>query len=133
MNARALFPVGKRYRLLRRPTEAIMPSSPRPVRRDCHGRLIAALIDRAGPDSEIVDDRLSPWASATFVGARHEMVLILKGADAITRAIALARSLVEAEFTIPGHLVADLAVDGCDADIPGESRLRLSILTIEAW
>ncbi|MET0365001.1 MAG: hypothetical protein ABW169_10135 [Sphingobium sp.] len=133
MNARTLFPVGKRYRLLRRPTDPIMPSSPRPVRRDCHGRLIAALIERAGHDSKMIDDALTPWASATFVGARHKLTLLLTGEDADSRATALAAALVDAEFTIPGHLVADLVVDGCDVDVPGEARLRLSVLTIEAW
>ncbi|MFT3967348.1 MAG: hypothetical protein QM690_15840 [Sphingobium sp.] len=133
MNARSLFPNSRRYRLIRRPTEPIMPASPRPVRRDCHGRLIAALLERAGPDAEMAEDGLTPWASATFIGARHRLVLVLRGDDAASRAGALASLLPEAEFAIAGHLVADLAVDCCESDHPGEGRLRLSILTIEAW
>lgn len=133
MNARAFFPLGKRYKLLRRPTEAIMPSSPRPVRRDCHGRLISALLNRAGQDCDIVETTLTPWASATFIGARHCLTLILKGDDAAVRAEALTVLLPEADFTIAGHLVADLSVDSTEVTGPDEARLRLSILTIENW
>ncbi|CAN5200425.1 hypothetical protein BH10PSE13_BH10PSE13_25360 [soil metagenome] len=139
MNARALFPAlpalpaGKRYRLLRRPPDSILPSSPRPVRRDCHGRLIAALIDKAGGDCAVADATLTPWASATFIGARHGITLILRGGDAAVRAEALTAMLPDADFAIPGHIVADLAPDAITAIGAEEVRLVLSILTIEAW
>lgn len=132
MNMRALFPAGKRYRLMRRPSEPILPSGPRPYRRDCQGRLVTALLDLAGADGEVVIGSLTPWASATFVGARHGVTLILKGDDSQERAATLAESLPEAEFAIAGHLVADLSVE-IAARGPDESRLILSILTIEAW
>lgn len=133
MNARSLFPIGKRYRLLRRPSDEIRPSSPRPARRDCHGRLLAALLERAGPGSEIAWDSLTAWASATFIGARHGLVLILRSEDSSLRADALAAMLPEADFAIPGHLVADLAVERQPDGEAGEARLLLSVLTIEAW
>ena len=133
MNARAHFPVGRRYKLIRRPTEPIMPSAPRPARRDCHGRLIAALLERAGAGSEVIEDSLSAWASATFIGARHRLTLLITGNDAVERARDLARLLPDAEFAIAGHLVADLAVDAWESGADGSASLRLSILTIEAW
>jgi len=139
MNARALFPAlpalpaGKRYRLLRRPPDSILPSSPRPVRRDCHGRLSAALIDKAGGDCAVAETTLTPWASATFIGARHGIILILQGDDAAVRAEALAAMLPDADFAIPGHIVADIGVDGITLVGEEEARLTLSILTIEAW
>ena len=68
-----------------------------------------------------------------FIGARHGLTLVLKGEDAVPRAEALAALLPEAEFAIPGHLVADLAVDRLPAEEPDEARLLLSVLTIEAW
>jgi hypothetical protein len=136
MNARALFPTalptGKRYRLVRRPPESILPSSPRPLRRDCHGRLIASLIGLAGEDCTVPDSGLTPWASATFIGARHAITLLLEGEDSGVRAQALAAILPESDFAIPGHIVADLSVDGIAPD-PQGARLTLSILTIEAW
>lgn len=139
MNARALFPAlptlpaGKRYRLLRRPPDSILPCSPRPVRRDCHGRLIAALVEKVGEDCVANDARLTSWASATFIGARHDVTLVLHGADAAVRAEALAATLPDADFVLPGHIVADLAVDGFALTGEEEARLALSILTIEAW
>jgi hypothetical protein len=133
MNARALFPaVTRRYRLLRRPTESILPASPRPMRRDCHGRLLAALIERAGPGGDVADSGITAWASATFVGARHTVSLTLAGEDAEGRAEALALALPEAEFSLPGHIVADLSVDAVEARTDG-ATISLSILTIEAW
>lgn len=133
MNARTLPPPGRRLRILRRPPESILPSSPRPQRRDCHGRLIAALLDAAGPGSEIVDGALTPWCSATFVGAQHRLTLVLNGADAAARGARIAESLPEAQFCIPGHIVADLAVDDRRTVRADQARLRLCVLTVEAW
>lgn len=133
MNARAIIPSSRRLRILRRPPESILPSSPRPARRDCHGRLIAALLDQAGPDSEVFASALTPWCSATFVGARHVLTLTLKGEDATKRAADLAARLPETEFRLPGHIVADLVIDERQDTAENEVRLRLIILTIEAW
>lgn len=138
MNARALFPAlpgieaGRRYRLLRRPPDSILPASPRPTRRDCHGRLLTALVARAGPGWEVMEGDLTPWASATFIGARHRVVLALDGEDAVERAEALAVVLPDADFAIAGHVVADLAVDAVVTEEEG-ARMILSVLTIEAW
>lgn len=133
MNASALFPVtGKRYRIARRPTGAILPSAPRPMRRDCHGRLLTALLDRAGQESEVVDSGITGWASATFIGARHRVTLAVRGEQAMERAELLRDALPEAEFAIPGHIVADLTVDQVEQD--GDAAiLTLCVLTIEAW
>ena len=133
MNTRSILPPARRLRILRRPPESILPSSPRPARRDCHGRLIATLLDQAGPDSEITDSVLTSWCSATFVGARHAVTLVLRGMDAAARGAALAVRLPEMEFRLPGHIVADLVVDEREETATDEVRLRLSVLTIEAW
>jgi hypothetical protein len=133
MNMRSIIPRGRRLKILKRPPESILPSSPRPQRRDAHGRLIEALLKLAGPDSEATDASLRPWCSATFIGAQHELTLVLRGADAFNRAMALADALPKAEFRIPGHVVADLAVDELTHDKDGEASLRLTVLTIEAW
>lgn len=46
------------------------------------------------------------WASATFVGARHRLDLVVAGAAAREWLAGLA----EADLPMPGHLVADVAV-----------------------
>lgn len=134
MNMRTILPpAARRLRILRRPPDSILPSSPRPARRDCHGRLMTALLDEAGPAAQIVDSTLTPWCSATFIGARHKVVLALIGQDAADRATALAESLPETEFRIFGHIVAELVVDERQAVGASEVRLHLCVLTIEAW
>lgn len=133
MNAHALFPgTARRYRIARRAPEAILPSSPRPVRRDCHGRLLAALIERSGPDSAVQDSHITAWASATFVGARHGVTLAIRGDDAVVHADVMLTALPEADFSIAGHIVADVSIDRVDMDADAVI-LTLSILTIEEW
>ena len=133
MNARMVIPPGRSLRMLRRPAEPILPSSPHPVRRDCHGRLMAALLDTGGSEASIENSTLSPWCSATFVGARHGFVLDFQGEAAADTAARLAEILPEREFRIPGHIVADLCVDSLSSDAPDAARLKLMILTVESW
>lgn len=132
----SLYAPGKRYRLMRRPRDIIRPSEPRAERRDCHGRLLTALLDRAGKGWSIGDTGMTGWASATFVGARHAMTLLLVGDgaedDAQAQARAFGDALPEMEFILPGHIVADLAVESVEEVAEGIA-LQLSVLTIETW
>jgi hypothetical protein len=52
------------------------------------------------------------WASATFVGATHQLDLCLEGsAAAVSAAVEQLRArLDEAEIAVPGHIVADIAL-----------------------
>jgi len=133
MSQAALNAPRRRLRILRRPTEQIRPSTPRAQRRDCHGRLVAALLALAGEAVRIDDGGFRPWCSATFLGAQHRMTLCITGKDARTRADQLARDLPEAELAIPGHIVADVAVDAVAPQDDGAVLMTLAILTIEDW
>lgn len=95
---------------------------------DPHRRLIRALIERGGAGCRCVSGGSTPWASVTFTGARHIIVLALPHAAAT----AFAAGLGEAEFAVPGHFVADIAVAARD-DGPDETRLTIEALTIETW
>lgn len=119
---------------------------PRPPRRDPHIRLIAQLMELAGPDSSVIATSTASWASATFTGARHKVAIRLYGADHAGRAARLSALLPEAEFNLCGHLVADACVDRCTeqpfsdgkrtATAPTaetETLLQISFLTIEDW
>lgn len=67
------------------------------------------------------------WASATFVGARHELTATLAdhtGADAWLAA------LPEAELPLRGHLLADLQVVGRSCT-DGVVALVIEALTVE--
>lgn len=122
----------RRLKILRRPKDSIRPSTPRPERRDCHGRLCAALLEIAG-EGATVDGDIRPWHSATFVGMQHQLTLAIQATDAASRSDALAATLPEAEFAIRGHIVVDLAVDSIVHDDAEKVRLSLCVLTLEDW
>lgn len=113
--------------------EWIRPATPRPERRDCHGRLIALLRDLGGEGCSIAAASFRPWCSATFIGAQHRLTLQLDGDAAWTNAQALAARLPEADFSIPGHIVADVAVDAVRETEGGSALIELAVLTVEDW
>jgi hypothetical protein len=71
-----------------------------------------------------------PWASATFEGERHRIVIHV---DADLRPLAgkLVRHVGEAEIALPGHILADCAVAGF-ADHGTHLVITLEALTIAA-
>ncbi len=85
-------------------------------RADPHRALIRALLARYS-GLAVLDGRTEPWASATFVGMRH--ILDCAGPPPA--------GLEEAEFDLPGHIVADIT---CCAE---GGSLRIEALTIEAF
>jgi hypothetical protein len=123
----------RRFRIRRKDAHYIQPANPRPQRRDCQGQLLAALEEMAGPDSAIDDAGMRPWCSATFVGAQHRIMLRLTGEDAAQQVEALSTRLREAEFTLRGHIVADLSVDDVAIEPDGAVLINLAVLTIEDW
>jgi hypothetical protein len=123
----------RRLRILRRPTESIRPSSPRPQRRDCHGRLIAALLAFGGDRVSLANGGFRPRCSATFIGAQHRLTLRIDGEDAMAHAGRLASQLPEAELPMPGHIVADVAIDAIRDARPSGMLIDLAVLTIEDW
>ena len=68
-----------------------------------------------------------PWASATFVGTRHGLVVDAQTDTGLDRWIA---ALPEVEWAIRGHLVADLVVDAVTITDDGATIL-IAVLTIE--
>lgn len=95
----------------------------------CQTRLRRALersADAAGVDLSIVHADSVGWASATFVGARHELCLTIGASDAADIWIA---DLPEADLTLSGHLVADLRIVGVARDAAG-SRVTIEVLTV---
>ena len=85
-------------------------------RADPHRALIRALLQRY-PGLLVLSSRSEPWASVTFTGARHVLTC--------TAGVAL-DGLGEAEFSLPGHFVADICAHERDG------RLTIEALTIEA-
>ena len=84
--------------------------------RDVH-RALAREIGRRHPELTLLSSGSEPWASVTFTGERHRYAF---GPGP------LPLDLPEAEFVLPGHVVADLTV----ASTP--EGICIEALTIEA-
>lgn len=68
-----------------------------------------------------------PWASATFNGARHQLLLEAPACPALD---AWLTALPDAELPLRGHLVADLVVAAM-AVADGVLRATIEALTVE--
>ena len=97
--------------------------------------LLRALLGRAGVNRNrilLTDFRSTDWRSLTFTGERHRIDLRIPGPAAGAVAELLTNGLGEVEFSIPGHIVADIAVEGAMIEHPdGAVSLRVEALTVE--
>ncbi len=103
-------------------------SPARPPRPSCPHRRLRHLLARELPHGLLLGaSTLRPWASANFVGGRHLFPCAFAVGEAATLARALQASLGAVEWALPGHIVADVAVEPA-----GEAgMLRIEILTVE--
>jgi hypothetical protein len=74
--------------------------------------------------------RSRSWASVTFTGARHELAFRLDGEGAEAAAGQFLSEMDAAEFTLRGHLLADVALVS-EERRPGQVRIALEALTVE--
>ncbi|HVI99778.1 MAG TPA: hypothetical protein VM657_12015 [Sphingomonas sp.] len=77
---------------------------------DAGTRLTRALMAAAaanGVACAIVESDWTRWASATFTGAQHKVILAGPFTPALDDWLT---TLPEREFVLPGHLVADLTI-----------------------
>lgn len=70
------------------------------------------------------------WASATFAGARHELVFSVPVADDAESVVRRLDALDEDGFDLPGHILADIS--GAIYGTKEDRRLRIEALTVEA-
>jgi hypothetical protein len=79
----------------------------------------------------LTDWRSTDWQSLTFGGERHELQIRIVGPDSIEVARRLSAGLEDAELTIPGHIVADIALTrGPLRSDDGSTVLGIEALTI---
>ncbi|MBV7266618.1 hypothetical protein KCG45_10550 [Erythrobacter sp. WH131] len=64
----------------------------------------------------------TPWASITFSGARHEVMLDFDGKLAVAVGEDFIANLPDHEFRIPGQLVAEATVREVDHRFGGEDE-----------
>lgn len=72
-----------------------------------------------------------PWASITFSGERHRLVLCVPGPGAQAAVDAFLDGLEDREFALRGHVLADIEAAGVERDSDGQIRLTLEALTVE--
>ena len=72
--------------------------------------LIAAVTRLAQGKAELLRHVERPWASVTFAGTRHTIVLAFTGEESVAAGESFIATLPEHEFAIPRQLVADAAV-----------------------
>ena len=96
--------------------------------------LLRAFLSRAGVNRDRIllsDFRSTDWQSLTFMGERHLMDLRIPGPDAVTLVDRLTDGLADAEFAIPGQIVADIGLEQPPLENPdGSISLRIEALTI---
>ena len=96
--------------------------------------LLRSLLARAGVDRDrilLTEFRSTDWQSLTFIGERHEFQLRVPGPEAGEILGRLLSGLDDAEFAIPGHLVADIAmVDEPRRGADGSISVALEALTV---
>lgn len=96
--------------------------------------LLRALIGRARvPRSRILltDIRSIDWQSLTFSGERHHLELRVPGPNSGEIVERMCARLEEAEFSIPGILVADVAVTGeARRALDGSISVAIEALTL---
>ena len=76
--------------------------------------LLRAILSRGGINRDrvlLTKFRSTDWQSLTFVGERHQMELRVPGPGAEALVQLLTNGLADAEFAIPGQIVADIALE----------------------
>ncbi|WP_265571083.1 hypothetical protein [Sphingomicrobium nitratireducens] len=96
--------------------------------------LMRGLLARTGVAADriiLIEARSTDWQSLTFIGERHEISLRIPPPDAQVVARALTEGLEEAEFAIPGQILADIALaEPPIALADGSLGLMIEALTI---
>lgn len=93
--------------------------------------LLRALIARTGIDRDRIllsNYKSVDWQSLTFTGERHEIELRIPGPEAAVIASCLTDGLADAEFSVPGQIVADIGLQIA----PCQNRDGSITLSVEA-
>ena len=96
--------------------------------------LLRSLLARAGANHDrilLIESQSTEWQSLTFIGERHLMSFRVLGPDADEIIANMTFGLGDAEFSIPGQIVADVGLAGAPRqEEDGSIALALEALTI---
>jgi hypothetical protein len=88
-------------------------------------QLLAAVMELAGKQAELLRHTDRPWASVTFTGSRHSIALAFTGDEAAAQGELFIAALPEHEFTVARQIVADAAVTSVVHLLVPEPRLTV--------
>jgi hypothetical protein len=100
------------------------------ARRTMADRVRDALMGLTGGHGTVLSHEEKAWASITFSGTRHEVVLEFCGPDAVVGGEELIERLPDHEFTLPGQLVADATVTKVDHRFGAMERLEVTAVLL---
>jgi hypothetical protein len=95
--------------------------------------MLRALIARARVDRNrilLTDVESIDWRSLTFTGERHQISVRVTGSDSEDVVQRMCAGLADAEFSIPGIIVADIGVLGLPERKAGCTDVVIEALTI---
>ena len=107
--------------------KAMVETIRRGTRRSPWMQLLSALMGLAGGRAELIRHAERPWASVTFAGSRHTVLLAFTGSEAVAAGEAFMAALPDHEFIIPRQLVADAAVLALEQVMLPEPRIEVEI------
>ncbi|MFU7529189.1 hypothetical protein [Qipengyuania sp. ASV99] len=99
-------------------------------RRSTSDRVQEALLMLAKGRAKLLSHEERAWASITFSGTRHEVMLDFPGAEAVLAGEDFIAHLPDHEFTIPGHLVADATISAVDHRFGAEERMVVTAVLL---
>lgn len=99
-------------------------------RRTVADRVRAALKGLAGGHGTLISHDETAWASITFSGTRHAVVLEFCGPDAVAGGEELIERLPDYEFALPGQLVADATITKVDHRFGAMERLEVTAVLL---
>jgi len=99
-------------------------------RRTLADRVRTALMQVTGGRGTMLAHAEKAWASITFSGTRHEVVLEFCGAEAVAAGEDLIERLPDHEFTLPGQLVADATITKVDHRFGAMERLEVTAVLL---
>ncbi len=99
-------------------------------RRTLSDRVRDALMVMAEGQAQVLTHQEKPWASITFSGSRHELVLSFDGISACKIGEQFVADLPDHEFAIPGQLVADATITSVESNYTPDPRMAVTAVLL---
>lgn len=108
----------------------VKSAAPLRARRTVADRVRTGLMELTGGCGTVLAHTEKGWASITFSGTRHEVVLEFCGPDAVAAGEELIERLPDHEFAIARQLVADATISAVDHRFGAMERLEVTAVLL---